>query len=221
VAATRLPDVPLDPGVIRPDGTVLLLHTTVMADSLAEVEQLLAPLADGPLDGVRLGHVSGPTDVMAENLAQTAQNPEHYRYAVDCTWTDASADQLAPMLQRMWGELETEHSFSIWYGWAPPTRRTDMAFSVEANVYLATYVIYRDEADDERYRSWVHTRTAELAAAHGCGVYLGDTDFSRRQDRFLSDQAYARLAEIRAQRDPLGRFAGYVTADETGINRRG
>ncbi len=117
---------------------------------------------------------------------------------------------MAPLLQRIWGELDTEHSFSIWYGWAPPARRTDMAFSVEANVYLATYAIYPDEADDERYRSWVHGRTAELAAAHGCGAYLGDTDFSRRQDRFLSDDAYARLVEIRAQRDPQGRFAGYL-----------
>src|SRR5262249_55633058 len=33
VAATRLPGVPLYDGTGRPDGTVLLLHTTVMADS--------------------------------------------------------------------------------------------------------------------------------------------------------------------------------------------
>jgi hypothetical protein len=33
VAATRLRDVPLYDGTVRPDGTVLLLHTTVMADS--------------------------------------------------------------------------------------------------------------------------------------------------------------------------------------------
>ena len=44
VAATRLPDVPLHDGADRPDGTVLLLHTTVMADSDAEALALLAPL---------------------------------------------------------------------------------------------------------------------------------------------------------------------------------
>ncbi len=54
-----------------------------------------------------------------------------------------------------------------------------MAFSVEADVYVATYVIYSDPADDARYAEWVHFRTAALADAHGAGVYLGDTDFTR------------------------------------------
>jgi hypothetical protein len=161
VAATRLPDVPLYDGADRPDGTVLLLHTTVMADSDAEALALLAPLQDGPLAGRELGHVQGRTSVLEENAAQTAQNPEGHRYAVDCTWTDASAAVLAPMLQALWSELDTEHSFSIWYGWAPPKEsRPDMAFSVEANVYVATYAIYTDPADDARYSGWVHRRTA-------------------------------------------------------------
>ncbi len=119
VAATRLPDVPLHDGTARPDGTVLLLHTTVMADSDAHAVALLAPLQDGPLAGRELGHVQGRTSVPEENLAQTAQNPEGYRYAVDCTWTDAPARVLAPRLHALWSELDTEHSFSIWYGWAP------------------------------------------------------------------------------------------------------
>jgi FAD/FMN-containing dehydrogenase len=220
VAATRLPDVPLHDGTARPDGTVLLLHTTVAADSDEHAASLLAPLQNGPPTARSLGHVRGPTSVAEENLAQTLQNPEGYRYAVDCTWTDAPAAVLAPMLQALWSELETEHSFSIWYGWAPRDARPDMAFSVEADVYVATYVIYTDPADDARYTEWVHRRTAALAA-HGTGVYLGDTDFTRRQDRFLSDDAYRRLAAVRAQRDPSGRFASYLTCDPEGLNVHG
>jgi len=217
VAATRLPDVPLHDGTSRPDGTVLLLHTTVMADSDADALAALAPLQDGPLAGRELGHVQGRTSIAEENLAQTAQNPEGHRYAVDCTWTSAPADVLAPLLHQMWSELDTEHSFSIWYGWAPPPERPDMAFSVEAQVYIATYTIYTDPADDARYSEWVHRRTAGLAA-HGAGVYLGDTDFTWRNDRFLSDAAYRRLAHIRARRDPSGRFASYLTSDAEGLN---
>src|SRR6266700_5220695 len=212
VAATRLPDVPLHDGTARPDGTVVLLHTTVMADSDARALALLAAFQDGPLAGRALGHVQARTSVLEENEAQTAQNPEGHRYAVDCTWTDAPARVLAPLLHALWSELDTEHSFSIWYGCAPPPGRPDMAFSVEANVYVATYAIYADPADDARYRDWVHRRTAALAV-HGAGVYLGDTDFTRRQDRFLSDDAYRRLAAIRAARDPDGRFASYLTSD--------
>jgi FAD/FMN-containing dehydrogenase len=220
VAATRLPDVPLHDGTARPDGTVLLLHTTVTASSDADALTLLAPLQDGPLAGRALGHVRGRTNVAEENLAQTVQNPEGHRYAVDCTWTDAPAPVLAPMLHEMWSELETEHSFSIWYGWAPRDSRPDMAFSVEADVYVATYVIYTDPADDARFTEWVHRRTAALAV-HGAGVYLGDTDFTRRQDRFLSDDAFRRLAAIRAQRDPSGRFASYLTREPEGLNVHG
>ena len=221
VAATRLPDVPLHDGTARPDGTVLLLHTTVMADSDAEALELIAPLQDGPLAGRELGHVQGRTSVLEENAAQTAQNPEGHRYAVDCTWTDAPAGVLAPLLHALWGELDTEHSFSIWYGWAPYGVRPEMAFSVEANVYVATYAIYTDPADDARYAGWVHRRTAALATACGAGVYLGDTDFTRRQDRFMSDDAYRRLAAIRAGRDPDGRFASYLTSDPEGLNVHG
>ena len=218
VAATRLPDVPLHAGTGRPPGTVLLLHTTVMAGSDGEARALLAPLQHGPLAGRELGHDQGPTSVAAENLAQTSQNPEGYRYAVDCTWTDAPAGVLAPLLQQLWSELDTEHSFSIWYGWAPRRDLPDMAFSVEANVYVATYAIYADPADDARYSGWVHRGMAGLAAACGAGVYLGDTDFTRRQDRFVSDAAYQQLAGIRARRDPQGRFTSWLTADTEGLN---
>ena len=49
MAATRLPDVPLHPGVEHPGGTVLLLHTTCMADSAEEAQRLIAEgLGDVP-----------------------------------------------------------------------------------------------------------------------------------------------------------------------------
>jgi FAD/FMN-containing dehydrogenase len=206
VAATRLSGA-----------TVLLLHSTVMADSDAETAGLLEVFDAGPLADGALGHVRGPTTIEEENRAQAAQNPEGYRYAVDCAWTDAPAAVLAPLLRRLWSELDTPHSFSIWYGWAPDRERPDMAFSVEDTVYVATYAIYEDEADDERYRSWVHGRTAELAR-HGTGVYLGDSDFTQRQDQFLSDRNFARLREVREKWDPEGRFASYLTADREGLN---
>jgi FAD/FMN-containing dehydrogenase len=220
IAATRLPGVPLDPGVERPEGTVLLLHTTVMDSSVAVIEQLLAPFDACPIAHRRLGHVRGETDIAAENVAQALQNPVDHRYVVDCTWTDASAAELTPLLLRLWADLPTEHAFSIWYGWAPTRPLPDMAFSLEANVYLATYVIYTDPADDERYRTWVHERTRELAEL-GVGVYLGDTDFVRRTDRFMSDEAYRRLEEIRAARDPEGRICSYLASDDAQLNRHG
>jgi hypothetical protein len=191
-----------------------------MAATEQEAAALLRPFDGGPLKGRELGHVRGATSVAAENEVQAMQSPEDHRYAVDCTWTDAPAAVLAPPLLRLWRELDTTHSFSIWYGWAPHRPLPDMAFSVEGNVYIATYAIYDDEADDAKYREWVHRRTAEIAR-DGAGVYLGDTDFTGRQDRFLSDENYRRLAEVRAKWDPDGRFASYLSADPAGLNVHG
>ena len=92
-----------------------------------------------------------------------------------------------------------------------------MAFSIEGHAYIATYAIWADPADDERHRSWVVEHTRGLAEL-GKGVYLGDTDFTRRSDRFLSAENFARLEEIRARRDPDGRFCSYLIADGAELN---
>ena len=221
LAATRLPDVPLHEGVEHPGGTLLLLHTTCMADSDEEAQRLLGGLGECPVLGRELGHVTGPTSVAEESVAQTEQNPEHHRYAVDCAWTDAPAEVLAPLLMDIWRGLDTRHSFSIWYGWAPHRVLPDMAFSVEGNVYVATYLIYEGASDDERYRAEVHDRTAAIASSGGVGVYLGDTDFTRRPDRFLSDEHLHRLEAIRAERDPQRMFASYLVSDPDLLNVHG
>jgi FAD/FMN-containing dehydrogenase len=192
-----------------------------MTASPEEAEDLLRAFDSGPLAGRALGHVRGATSIAEENTVQAAQSPEGYRYAVDCTWTDAPAEVLGPPLLRLWRELDTEHSFSIWYGWAPHRPLPDMAFSVEANVYVATYAIYENEADDERYRSWVHERTAAVALRCGAGAYLGDTDFTRRHDRFLSDENFERLQRVRQRWDPAGRFASYLAGDPDRLNVHG
>ncbi len=210
VAATRLP---------RPEGPPLLfLHTTAMCDTHEQAERALAPLADCPIADLAVAHERGPTTVEVENEAQAAQNPEDHRYAVDCTWTDARAEELVPHLKQLWSELPTEHSFSIWYGWSPKRPLPDMAFSIEGHAYLATYAIWADPADDERHRNWVVARTRAMAQAFGKGVYLGDTDFTQRPDRFLTSQNYARLQEIRSRRDPDGLFCGYLIADDAELN---
>jgi FAD/FMN-containing dehydrogenase len=209
IAATRLP---------RPDGPpVMLLHTTAMCDTEEEAERVLAPLLECPIADRAIEHEHGPTTIEAENEAQALQNPEGYRYAVDCTWSDAPARELAPLLRAVWSELPTEHSFSIWYGWSPAGQLRDMAFSVEGRAYLATYAIWPDPGDDERYSAWVVERTRKLAEL-GTGVYLGDTDFTRRADRFMAPGNYARLEEIRAQRDPDGRFCSYLAANGVELN---
>lgn len=46
-----------------------------------------------------------------------------------------------------------------------------------------------------------------IASAGGKGLYVGDSDFERRPDRYLADAGAARPAEIRRTHDPDGVFA--------------
>ncbi len=192
----------------------LLLHTTVAAPDESQAARLLAPFSSGPLARHALAHDRGPTTIAQENLAQAAQNPAGRRYAADSQWTDADAATLYPLLREVYAELP-ERSYSIWYGWAPTRELPDMAFSLEHDVYLATYAIWSDPADDERMRSWVHGAHARLAAV-GEGVYVGDSDLARRPDRFLSDAHRARLDEVERRRDPDGVFGRPITYADHG-----
>ena len=47
----------------------------------------------------------------------------------------------------------------------------------------------------------------EVVAEVGDGVYVGDSDFTRRPDAYLAPANAERLEEISAAHDPEGRFA--------------
>jgi hypothetical protein len=44
----------------------------------------------------------------------------------------------------------------------------------------------------------------------GEGVYIGDSDFGRRSDRFMSERNFAPLGQLRANRDPDRLFVPYL-----------
>ena len=215
--ATRL-DTPLDTDVERPAGTVLLLHTTAAGESEAEIMRLLAQFDTCPVRS--LGHVRAVTTIAEQNRLLAESNPEGFRWVVDTTWTDASAAEWGPVLRRMWADLPTERTWSMWYGWTPRSDLPDMALSIEGLGNIATYVCYENADDDERLADWVHGSTGELASRFGKGVYIGDSDFSRRPDRFVSDEHFARVQEIRLARDPEGRFCSYLINDKAKLNTR-
>jgi len=133
VAATRLPDVPASSTAFRASRRpcAAAAHDRDVRLPPRRAEELLQPLAPPEALAARapLGpRCAGLTSIAEENAAQAIQNPEDHRYAVDCTWSDATAAELAPVLRELWGGLPTEHSFSIWYGWAPVRELPDMAF---------------------------------------------------------------------------------------------
>jgi hypothetical protein len=124
---------------------------------------------------------------------------------------------VVPAMRRAYTTLPNAKAFTIWFSMAPLRTLPDMAFSLQAEIYLASYVAWESPDDDERHLAWLESAMADLEPVT-VGQYLGDSDLSRRQVRFMSDQAWARLQEICSERDPDGLFVGYLAGRDGPTN---
>jgi hypothetical protein len=50
------------------------------------------------------------------------------------------------------------------------------------------------------------------------GQYLGDSDMTNRQLRFMAPENWERLQQVIAERDPEGRFHRYLAHDPGSVN---
>ena len=163
--------------------------------------------------------VAQPVTIGELRAEQVRANPEGHRYVVDNAYLSGSPGSLIPALAPAFTDLPTAKSFSLWFDLAhlPARSLPDMALSVQGDIYFASYVVAESAADDALCRSWVDGTMRRLEP-FSAGCYLGDSDFTVRQDRFMSDAAWDRFRQIRAVRDPGRLFAGYQCADEAALN---
>jgi FAD/FMN-containing dehydrogenase len=212
------PDVEPPPKAPKPGEAYIVMHTTCMCDSLEQAAEYMAPLETCPvLDQAIVRDFCIPTSIAEENPMMDAQNPKGLRYHTDCLWTDASAEDLLPRLQPLFATLPTEPSFCIWYGWAPKRQLKDMAFSMEGNVYVAVYAMCDTAEEDDGVKDWLQQRMAALAPV-AKGLYMGDSDFTRRSAKFMADANFAKLEALRAAYDPTHVFASYLISPEFSLN---
>jgi FAD/FMN-containing dehydrogenase len=198
---------------------VLLVTALAMVDDEQEADQALAPFRKNPaLDRAIFVIDNEPTTAEAERARQLEDNPEGHRWAVDNAWLSGSAAEVVPAMRRAYTTLPHHKAFTIWFSMAPLRELPDMAFSLQSEIYLASYVCWESPEDDERCTSWLERAMADLEPVT-VGQYLGDSDLSRRQVRFMSEDAWRRLQSVCASWDPDGLFVGYL-ADPDGARNR-
>ncbi|KUN81247.1 FAD-binding oxidoreductase [Streptomyces griseoruber] len=204
VALTQTP-----PGSGSP---VLLVTGVSMTDTPEEAAEALAPLHANPFAERALFRVEAePTTFAAQLENQRTANPEGHRYLVDNAWLTGEAAEVVPAIRRAFTEHPTPGTFTIWFSMAPLRRLPDMAFSLQSEIYCAAYVVHDDPARDGELRAWLDAAMAAMQPVTA-GQYLGDSDFTVRQLRFMGDAQWRRLQGIRAARDLEGVFAGYLSA---------
>ncbi|SNY65511.1 hypothetical protein [Paractinoplanes atraurantiacus] len=133
-----------------------------------------------------------------------------HRWAVDNAWLSGPADEVVPAARRVFTTLPNEKSFTIWFSMAPLRTLPDMAFSLQSEIYLASYVLWESPDDDAFFDDWQRDAMADLDPV-SIGQYLGDSDLSRPIPFHAGENA-RRLALLRDKWDPDRVFPGYGLA---------
>lgn len=215
VAVTQTPP---DPPPGHRGGPLLVVSGVALVDTPEEARTALAPLSGCPFADQALLRVDAAPTTFAEQLTlQRTANPEGHRYLVDNAWLEGPAERTVPAMRRAFTNLPTPKTFTIWFSMGPVRQLPDMALSLQTDVYVATYVVYDDPAQDGPLRKWLGESMADMEPCT-TGQYLGDSDLATRNVKFLGDAQWERLQQIRALRDPDGLFVGYLTADNMPLN---
>jgi FAD/FMN-containing dehydrogenase len=162
------------------DDPVLLVTGVALVADPAEADAALAPFRANPaLDRALLVLDAVPTTLEEQRTRQLADNPEGHRWAVDNAWLSGPVEQVLPALRPAYTTLPNDKAFTIWFSMAPLRTLPDMAFSMQSEIYLASYVLWEDPAEDEAHRRWLADVMARLEPVT-VGQYLGDGDLARR-----------------------------------------
>ncbi len=194
----------------------------VMADSWKEAREAVAFLNENPLRpkaSFTTPLIPASTALMAWTASFT-HFPANMRWCADNVWTNAPVEDLLPGIRAVADTMPPAPSHALWLNWYPPAERQDMAFSLEANRYFAAYGEWKHAVDDAKYANWATERMQALEP-HALGIQLADENLGRRPARFMKDENLARLDQVRAARDPDGRFQAWMgRPDRTGPARK-
>jgi hypothetical protein len=197
----------------------LLVSALALTNDREEAELALAPFQSSPvLDRAFFAQSAAESSLAEQKRSQEAANPPHARYVVDNAWVEGEPAALIAAIEPLFRDMPTRSAFTIWFSMAPQRPLPDMAFSLQTDAYVATYLLDDDESRDTVNREWLNSamRNVEPFTA---GQYLGDSDMGNRQLRFMGDEQFRRLQEVIASRDPEGRFLRYLAHDPAAVNR--
>jgi FAD/FMN-containing dehydrogenase len=190
----------------------ITLSATCMGATQQEVEATLAVMQTCPSCKSAISTWSNRDRFVPYDLEQPTEiQPTGARFAVDNVWTNASAAQLIPYLREFCTHMPTPSCSIFVQNWGPIRALPDMAYSVQANLYIALNGTYYDPADDARVAQWVADGARRMDAI-AVGAQMNDENMLSRPARYLSADSARRLEAMRRRHDPGRRFPGFPSA---------
>jgi hypothetical protein len=182
----------------------------VLADSEEQALEDLAILEECPeLKRALVREVNRPTGIDELLLGSDDFYPYGKRFATDNMWTDEPVERLLPGVRRIAETLPSAPSHMMWLVWGPCQELPDMAFSMQAENYIAIYAAYDDPAADAEHQAWVTGHMHELEPL-ASGIQLADENLGDRPFRFMAEENLERLERIREHWDRDRLFHSYM-----------
>ena len=223
LAADGLPDTELmmllvaDPGSRAdwgPPERICALRAVCFADGPQEARNTLAPLHEHPLIGEALfsaPHQATSMDRLQLGSIDYQAQFGYGRYLVDSDWSDRPAEAVEALAETF-VSAPARNSHCVVLFKNPPRLPEDAACSLMAPVWMGRYAAWRDEGLDSEVLQWLTDSSAALAPS-SLGHYINEVDVRggrSRIKRCFSPEAWRRLEGLRADRDPKGRFCGFL-----------
>jgi FAD/FMN-containing dehydrogenase len=200
-------------------GEGIVVHGLAFEDDAEEARKALAPFELCPcIDKAVVHKTCLPTSIAAEVATQAKMNPEQHRWCVSNAWLTGNADEVVPVIAGSFRNFPGVKTFTLWFSMAPLRPLPDMAFSLQTEIYMAVYAIWEKEEDDDVNKEWIARQMKNIEPVTA-GQYTGDSDFTKHQRKFLSDENWAKLEQIRKKYDPDEVFHSYLCKSATELNK--
>jgi hypothetical protein len=175
-------------------------------DALAKMQLCVDTLPAGTLVSLNCQE----TTLQQHYASQMQSMPTGARYICDSVYFKNEAD-FAALCKKAFLEFPQGQSLVYWEPMYPVSRRPlpDMAFSVQADNYLALYAIYEDADQDEAQHARVQSFIRDWET-HTVGTFVADADPPVRKASYWSADARERLMRIRTRWDPNHLFGGLL-----------
>lgn len=149
------------------------------------------------------------TTLAEQYTGQDALYPAGGRAIIDQMWTDATGDELWASLEPAIAELPPAPAHLQWIPWGRTKTLKEMAFSMEANLFMTASTGWSSPEDDQTYVEWASNvmRSMEHLAT---GIKVGDENLAVRPFKFMADDNYKRLEQVRNIHDPHSIFHSYM-----------
>jgi FAD/FMN-containing dehydrogenase len=187
-------------------GSSCTLTATAFCDEETTARTALAPLAACPAPSTsRFENQATPFDSLYQTIGEAY--PERHRYLADAMWSDAPATQVLAAIREQVARAPSAQSHVLCTLLAPMPL-PDGALSMAARLYVASYAVWSDPADDIANAAWHRSVTGALAP-FAAGYYVGESDVigdATRARRCFAPAARAQLADVRRAYDPAGLF---------------